>query len=153
PEVRQKMRDYYETWWKGLEPLVDVFVPISFGARQQPVVELTSGDWEGIYADNTGHVRNAVGGPTGGSLDIRWETAGEYEFTLRRWPEQTGVALGEKYDAKDGEPNAASKAFPMIARAVVEISGLHRAVTADPRATGAMLKVKLPTGPTTFKAW
>jgi arylsulfatase len=153
PEVLQKMRDFYEAWWKGLEPLVDVFVPISLGAQQQPVVELTSGDWEGIYADNTGHVRNAVGGPTGGRWYIRVETAGEYEFTLRRWPEQTGVALGEKYDAKDGEPNAASKAFPMIARAVVEISGLHQAVTADPRATGAMLKVKLPSGPTTFKAW
>jgi arylsulfatase len=152
-DVRQTMRDFYETWWKGLEPLVDNFVPISIGAREQLVVELTSGDWEGIYADNTGHVRSAVGGPTGGHWHIRVESSGDYEFVLRRWPEQTGAALGDKYDAKEGEPNAASKAFPTIARAVLEISGRHQSVAADPRETGAELKVKLPSGRTTLKAW
>ena len=83
---------------EGLEPTLNEFVPISIGAKQQPVVELTSGDWEGIYADNTGYVREAVGGPTGGHWHIKVEEAGEYEFTLRRWPEQTQAALGEKYE-------------------------------------------------------
>jgi arylsulfatase len=153
PAVLKKMRDYYETWWTGLEPLVDQFVPISIGAPQQPVVELTSGDWEGIYADNTGHVRNAVGGPTGGHWQILVETAGAYEFILRRWPEQTGVAVGDKYDAKEGGPNAASTAFPTIAQAVVEIAGMHQAAAADARAMGAALTLKLPAGRTTLKAW
>jgi len=153
PDVRKKMRDYYESWWKGIERLVNEFVPISIGARQQPVVELTSGDWEGIYADNTGHVRNAVGGPTGGHWHIQVETAGEYELILRRWPEQTRAALGDKYDAKEGGPNAASIGFPAIAQGVVEIAGTHQAFAADPQATGAALMVKLPTGRTTLKAW
>ncbi len=153
PDVLKKMRDYYETWWRGLESLVDEFVPISIGARQQPVVELTSGDWEGIYADNTGHVRNAVGGPTGGHWNIQAEAAGDYEFILRRWPEQTRAALGDKYDAKEGGANAASTAFPTIAQAVMEIAGTHQSVRADPRATGAALTVSLPAGRTTLKAW
>jgi arylsulfatase len=153
PAVRQKMRDYYARWWKGLEPLVNDFVPISIGARQQPVVELTSGDWEGIYADNTGHVRNAVGGPTGGHWHIQVESAGEYEFILRRWPEQTRAALGDKYDARDGGPNAASTAFPAIAKAVVEIAGILQTVAATPQSTGAAVTIKLPAGRTTLKAW
>src|SRR5262245_66518324 len=92
------MPDPYEEWWKGLEPSINDFVPMSIGAKQAPVVELTSGDWEGIYADNNGHVREAVGGPTGSHWHILVEEAGEYEFTLRRWPERTKAALGDKYE-------------------------------------------------------
>src|SRR5206468_3475118 len=62
-DVVKAMREYYEGWWKGVAPTLNDFVPISIGAKQQPVVELTSADWENIYADNNGYVRDAVGGP------------------------------------------------------------------------------------------
>jgi arylsulfatase len=153
PEVVKAMRDHYEKWWKGVEPLVGQFVPVSIGAKQQPVVELTSGDWEGIYADNTGHVRSAVGGPTGGHWHILVERPGEYEFTLRRWPTSAKVSLGDKYDAPDGGPKAASKAFPTIARAKLEIAGVKESVKADPKAPAATVSVTLPAGRTLLKAW
>ena len=153
PDVVKAMRNHYETWWRGVEPLVDEFVPISIGAAQQPVVELTSGDWEGIYADNTGHVRTAVGGPTGGHWNIQVETAGDYEFILRRWPEQTGAALGDAYDAKAAGPNSASRAFPTITRGIMEIADLEKAAEADPKATGVTLNATLPAGRTTLEAW
>jgi arylsulfatase len=157
PDVVKAMRDHYQAWWKGLEPTLNDFVPISLGARQQPVVELTSGDWEGVYADNSGFVREAVGGPTGGHWHVLVEEAGGYEFTLRRWPERAKAGLGDRY-----EPSAASPAnkpkqvtagFPTIAVAKVEIAGTKAETKADPRATGATLTAKLPAGKTTLKAW
>lgn len=156
PEVKQAMRDHYEAWWKAIEPTVNTFVPQWIGAKEQPMVELTSGDWEGIYADNTGYVREAVGGPTGGHWHIKVEEAGEYEFTLRRWPERTEAALGDKY-----EPSAKSPAnnkgktvgFPDIARAKIDIAGVKAETKADPKTTGATLKVELPAGTTKLKAW
>ena len=72
---------------------------------------------------------------------------------LRRWPEQTGAVLGQRCDAKEAGAEPASKAFPTIASAVLEISGIHQSVAADPRTTGARLKVTLPAGRTTLKAW
>jgi arylsulfatase len=154
PDVVKEMRSYYETWWKGLEPILNDFVPISIGAKQQPVVELTSGDWEGIYADNNGYVRDAVGGPTGGHWHILVEEAGEYEFTLRRWPEQTKAALGAKYDPIGlGKPKNEAASFPAIAVAKVDIAGVKGDTKADPKATGATLTVKLPAGKTKLKAW
>jgi hypothetical protein len=120
------------------------------------VVELTSGDWEGIYADNTGYIREAVGGPTGGHWHILVEGAGEYEFTLRRWPEQTGAALGDKYEPSAKSPGTAkqvTKGFPTIARAKVDIAGVKGEVKADPKATGATVVVALPAGKTKLKAW
>jgi arylsulfatase len=157
PEVVKEMRAYYETWWKGLEPKLNDFVPQSIGAKPQPIVELTSGDWEGIYADNTGFVREAVGGPTGGHWHLKVEEAREYEFTLRRWPEISKTALGDKY-----EPNAKSPAnkaklvvngFPTIAQAKIEIAGVKAEAKADPKSESVTLKAKLPAGTTKLKAW
>jgi arylsulfatase len=157
PNVVKALRDHYETWWQGLEPMLDDFVPISIGAEPQPVVELTSGDWEGIYADNTGYIREAVGGPTGGHWNILVERLGEYEFTLRRWPEQTHAALGEKYEpsakSPPNQPDIKTVGFPTIARAHVAIAGQTVSSPADPKATGATVRVRLPAGRTTLKAW
>jgi hypothetical protein len=157
PDVLKSLRDYYEGWWKGVEATLDDFVPISLGGKPQPVVELTSGDWENIYADNSGYVREAVGGPTGGKWHILVEEAGEYTFTLRRWPEQTKAALGDKYDPSAKSPAAGKKTvtrdFPTIAAAKVEIAGVKAEAKADPKATGATVTAKLPAGKTTLKAW
>ena len=158
PDVVRMLREHYEKWWTGLEPMLDEFVPISLGAAVQPVVELNSGDWEGIYADNTGYVREAVGGPTGGHWHVQIEQAGDYEFTLRRWPEQTGAALGERYDvsAKSpaNKPNVKTVAFPTIARGRLRIADKEVTVAADPKSTAAVVVVKdLPAGRTTLKVW
>lgn len=157
PAQVKAMRAHYETWWNGLEPTLNDFVPISIGAKPQPVVELTSGDWEGIYADNSGYVREAVGGPTGGRWNIRVEAPGAYEFTLRRWPEQTHAALGDAYEpsAKSPatKPNQVTVAFPTIAAAHLEIAGVKASTKADPKATGATLTVALPAGKSTLSAW
>ncbi len=157
PEVLQAIRDHYEAWWKGLEPLINDFVPISLGAKQQPVVELNSGDWEGIYADNTGYVREAVGGPTGGHWNVLVEEPGDYEFTLRRWPEQTNAALGDKYEpsAKSpaNKPKLVTKDFPTIAVANLSIGETKSSIKADAKASGAILSVKLPAGKAQVKAW
>ena len=157
PGVVKAMRDHYEAWWRGLEPTLNDFVPISLGAAPQPVVELTSGDWEGIYADNTGYVRAAVGGPTGGHWNVLVERAGAYEFTQRRWPERTHAALGDRYEPSAKSPpsmaNVQTVGFPTIAAAHVAIAGQEASSPADPMATGATVRLTLPAGRTTLKAW
>lgn len=158
PAVVKELRDYYESWWAGLEPSLNDFVPQSLGAKEQPVVELTSGDWEGIYADNTGFVRTAVGGPTGGMWHVQIEQPGDYEFTLRRWPEQTKAALGDKYEPSAKSPankaNLKTVGFPTIAGAKVIIAGQEQTADAKASDTAAKLTIRdLKPGKTTLKAW
>lgn len=157
PDVVAAMRDYYQRWWQGLEPGLNEFVPVSIGAGEQPTVELTSGDWEGIYADNSGYVREAAGGPTGGHWNIQVEEAGNYTFTLRRWPERARVALGQKYEPSPlspaNKPNLKTVGFPTIAGARIEIAGAVVSSVADPAATSVTLTTKLPAGRTKLKAW
>jgi arylsulfatase len=157
PAVVKQLRDEYESWWTGVEPTLNDFVPQSIGAPQQPVVELTSGDWEGIYADNSGFVREAVGGPTGGHWHLQIEQPGDYEFVLRRWPEQAHVALGDKYlpsEKSPGKANLKVAGFPTIAGAKLSIAGREAAGEAKASETAATVLVRnLKPGKTTLKAW
>lgn len=152
PDVLKAMTEYYAGWWKGVEPLLGEFVPQSLGAKEQPSVDLTSGEWENIYSDNIGYVREAVGGPTGGKWHVKVEREGEYTFTLRRWPEKFGLALGAGYDGPNYKDKK-SVTFPKIAGAKVEVGGVTGEAKADAKDKLAVVKVKLPAGTTTLKAW
>jgi len=161
PDLVAKMRDHYEKWWAGIEPTVDDYVPSAYlGSAKDPVVELTTSDWEGVYADNTGHVRTAIGGPTGSHWHVLVESPGNYEVTLRRWPQETGAALGAKYDA-DAKLSAVggkvyappSKAFPTIAVGVVKVADQEASAKTAPTEQEVVVKVTLPAGKTTLKAW
>lgn len=158
PDVVEKMRKEYEPWWRGVESTLNDFVPISLGAPQQPIVELTSGDWENIYADNSGYVREAAGGPNGGRWHVLVERAGDYEFTLRRWPEQSHVALGDRYEPSEksppNKPKTNTVGFPAIARAKLEVAGQKLETMANPKESRATIRVtNLSKGKTTLKAW
>jgi hypothetical protein len=157
PDVVRAMRGHYEEWWKAVEPMRNDFMASSIGAERQPVVELTSGDWEGVFADDSARVREAVGGPTGGHWNVVVEGAGAYELTLRRWPAQTKAALGDRYEPSANPPSSkvgvVTRGFPTIARAKVEIAGVKVVAQADPKAPAATLSVKLSAGKTKLKAW
>jgi arylsulfatase len=93
PEVAAKMRAYYDGWWAAVEPGLAVACPLSIGAPQEDPVTLTSSDWWEIYADNVGHVSNAVGGPRGAHWTVAVERTGRYEIALSRWPFEMKLPL------------------------------------------------------------
>jgi arylsulfatase len=160
PEIVRELRGHYETWWQQIGEQVDVYEPCAtIGSPKHPEITLTSADWEGIYADNTGHIRRAVGGPRGGHWHVQVEAAGKYEFTLRRWPRETGTALGEghndtpeiaRYAGQNYNPLA--KKFP-IAAGVVRIAGRQAQAKTSPSDQEVVVTLELPAGKTTFSAW
>lgn len=149
PEVVAALRADYERWWKehDFDRTLQTYGTLSIGSPKQPTVDLSCADWQDLYVDNTGHVNNAAGGPKGGRLNVVIERAGEYEFTLRRWPERLGVAL-------DGRPETApaGRILP-IAAARLTVSRLSFDAKADPGATAVKLRATLPRGKTQLQAW
>jgi arylsulfatase A-like enzyme len=145
PEIVAELRAHYERWWRELEPLSTQFVRLNLGAAAQPHVALTSSDWQDVYADNAGQVRRAEGGPRGGPWNVSIERAGEYEFTLRRWPPELARALNS------GDPQG-GKALP-IAGARLAIAGRELAAQAVPGERAVVLRTRLAAGPTQLRAW
>lgn len=161
PEVVKKMRAHYDKWWAGVEGKLTDFVSCAaIGADAQVEYPLTSADWENIYADNTGHVRRAVGGPQGVHWHLDVAKAGEYEIVLRRWPRESKASLGAKYDATGETARIGGKtyappsvAFPSIAGARVQIAGKEVGVKTAATEQEVAVKLTLPAGKTTLKAW
>ena len=77
---------------------------------------------------------------------------------LRRWPEQTQAALGDKYEPSAKSPankaNPRTVGFPSIGRAQLEVAGQKAQTAANPKEAGATINVaNLAAGKTTLKAW
>lgn len=146
PEVLKSLRDYYEKWWANLGDKVNEFVTISVGSESQPHVMLSSSDWQDVYCDNAGHIRNAVGGPRGGPWNIKVEKEGDYDIALRRWPVELNLPLNAP-EAKGG------KALP-IASATITVAGQTVAAKSEnPQATAITKRIHLPAGRTQLHAW
>jgi arylsulfatase len=145
PDVLKKMRAHYERWWAGVESRLNDFVPTSIGSPRQPLVPLTSSDWQNIYSDNAGHVRNAVGGPRGGQWTLLVETPGDYEIAVRRWPRETDLPLG-------GDAGKMSKTITPAA-AKLTIAGQELTVNTSPTEQESTFRVTLKQGSTLMQAW
>jgi len=145
PNILAQLRAHYESWWQELEPLSGQFVTTSLGAEAQPVVELTSSDWQDLYVDNSRTVRRAAGGPRGGHWNVSVERAGVYEISVRRWPPEVDTAL----TAPNGTP---SRALP-IAGAKLTVAGQKHSAKAEAGDKVVNFRVKLPAGPTQLRAW
>jgi len=145
PEIVERLRAHYEKWWAGLGSKAAEFVPTTIGSKTQPVVELTSADWQDVYCDNATHIRQALGGPRGGPWNIFVARAGAYEISLRRWPADLDLPLS----ARQGEN---SLALP-IAGGVVAVGGTERSAKVAEGAKEIVLRLHLPQGPAQLQAW
>jgi arylsulfatase len=145
--VVEKMRAHYEKWWISVEEGLKDFCPVSIGAKQQNPVYLTSADWEEIYADNPGHVSDAVGGPRGGPWNVFIESGGNYEIMLTRWPPHLKLAL----DAGRAPQKLTDGSLPegkamLVAGAKLTIAGQAHAVKTEPGQKAATFDVHLNGG-------
>jgi len=120
PQVVEKFRASYEDWWRSLEPVLGETVRIGLGGPEDPV-HLMSHDW---HTEDRGtpwhqnHVRNGYIG--NGPWAVQVERAGEYEITLRRWPEQlsrpmdsvhAALTIGEVSEEREIQPTATEASF------------------------------------------
>jgi arylsulfatase len=142
-DIARKLKDYYETWWKTVEPLTEDFVPIIVGADQENPVTLSSADWAKVYCDNMNNLRTGIN--KNGPWHIKAARDGEYEIVLRRWPKEANAALAAgvpAFKAVDGGlPEG--KALP-VAKARLKVAALDetRAVAATDKEVVFRVRLK-----------
>lgn len=86
PEVLNKMKVFYEDWWKKVEPEINKFVPVVIGSEKENPVILNSNNWEDGAVNTQWKVAQAAGDPKGGICHIRVNQEGKYRVELSRWP-------------------------------------------------------------------
>ena len=96
PEVAKRLTAFYDAWWTELLPSFKNDTAIYLGHAADNPARLTSHDWitTGSTPWNQSHVRKAQNGDKNtGFWNVKVTEAGEYKISLRRWPEESDLAI------------------------------------------------------------
>jgi arylsulfatase A-like enzyme len=91
PEVVKALREHYAGWWAGVEKGVNEFEHVVIGSKEENPSLLTACEWADVFLDQGSQVRAGV--RKNGTWHIEAAADGEYEFELRRWPEEANAAI------------------------------------------------------------
>ncbi len=152
-----RLRQAYEAWW---DSMVDSFkddVEIVIGNEQENPATLTAHDWlldEGFSPWNQAAIRAKTEAPTG-FWNIRVDQPGRYRIELRRWPKESGWALGADMPPSSDVPGVAAyrttpgKGFD-AKRAMLTIGDIRkeRDISNAKKDTGVAFEVNLEAGET-----
>ncbi len=154
-ELLKKMRDFYENWWKGVEPGINTFIPVIIGSEKENPVIFSSNNWENGAVNTQWHVALAAGPPRGGITHIQVDKAGRYKIELARWPFHLNrplTGIGPK-TAVGGTEIRAGKEVPVHFGCVSLNSGDPIIAESKSGDTSITIEIELPEGVSTFQAW
>ena len=79
---------------------------------------------------------------------------GLYDFTLRRWPEESGLGISDPAPVMQGVDGGwpEGKALP-VSSAWLQVGRSEQTLPVPPDATGLTFRMAVEQGPTTIKSW
>ncbi|MDE0198180.1 MAG: arylsulfatase [Caldilineaceae bacterium] len=152
PELVKQLRGLYGAWWDGVEDTLTSYQPLTIGADAENPARLCSCDWAWVYADNQRGMRGPV--MDSGTWHVEATRAGLYSFTLRRWPEESGLGISDPAPVMQGVDGSwpAGKALP-VASAWLQVGRSEQTLPVPPDATAQTFEIAVERGPTTVKSW
>ena len=152
PSVAKSMSDHLQDWWE------DVMVPanspqaVIVGSPHENPTLLSACEWRDVFVDMQNQVRLAVRRNSYTYIDVAWP--GTYTVALRRWPEESGLALGEscpETQVTDGTLPA-GESLP-IRYARIHVQGQHLQQEVNPESQEAVFTIELATGRSVLHTW
>lgn len=155
PTILLKMKNFYENWWKDVEPGIDQFIPVLVGSRNENSVTINSDNWEDGAVNTQWKVAQAGGSPRGGSSHIYVEQDGMYKVELSRWPFHLNRRLTKDGPATSvgGTKIRAGKSIPVEYGCVALDSSEPVLVKNTTGETKITFGLKLQAGDHTLQAW
>lgn len=152
PEVVDRMKDYYEQWWSGCGENLTVYQPLTIGSDRENPMRLSSSDWAWAYADNQPNIRGCV--MDSGTWHLSVAKDGHYSFTLRRWPEESGLGISAPAPVMEGVDGTfpEGRALP-VAEAWLRVNHQEETKPVPQSATGVTFEMSLTRGPAEVKSW
>ncbi|MDE0183670.1 MAG: arylsulfatase [Caldilineaceae bacterium] len=152
PEMVKRLRDDYAAWWDGVSDTITTYQPLTIGADAENPARLCSCDWAWVYADNQQGMRGPV--MDSGTWHVDAARPGLYDFTLRRWPKESGLGISDPAPVMQGVDGSwpAGKALP-VSSAWLQVGRGEQTLPVPPDATGLTFRMAVEQGPTTIKSW
>jgi arylsulfatase A-like enzyme len=115
PQIAARMQAYLESWWDEVEAAANEQQSVIIGSAHENPSMLSACEWADVFVDQQKQVRLGVHRNSFRRLEVA--EAGEYTFELRRWPEESGLAITAgcpALDVTDGRLEA-GEALPITA--------------------------------------
>ena len=152
PELVKSMRDDHAAWWDGVSATLTSYQPLTIGADAENPARLCSCDWAWVYADNQRGMRGCV--MDSGAWHVDAARPGLYNFSLRRWPQESGLGISDPAPAMQGVDGSwpAGKALP-VASVWLQAGHSEQTLPVPPDATAQSFQMAVERGPATVKSW
>ena len=167
PDVVADLQREYEKYWEICSRQDDEEIPTSIGSEAQEITTLRTHDLRNEQDHMSVWDQSQVrrGNTAHGWWEIMVEADGEYEFDLRRWPEEAGHRVQSGIEGEDvayykegvqpgrGEDTYSGGVALAIDTAGLFISGFPEQWTSvGPEDRGAVFRMHLPAGPRHLRA-
>ncbi|KQC31686.1 arylsulfatase [Flagellimonas eckloniae] len=159
PEKIREFKDAYNQWWEEISPSYKDQPYIIIGHEAENPTKLYCHDWHTDAEASPWHQRHIRQGyKDNGYWMLKVAENGTYSIKLRRWPEETHLALNAKAPIRPAIPGTSvseskkSKALH-IQQARIEIQNIMLSKTVDPNAEFVEFTVKLKAGNTNLQTW
>jgi len=159
PEVVQQLRAEYERWWASVSESHDRVSEIALGTDHENPVKLTAYSWNnasGSQADMPWAHHHIVAGPLqNGFWRVNVQRSGKYVFRLRRWPEESQLAINQTSNADPPEkPCHPLQAGTVRAnRAGLKIEDIDTMLPVNQNAQSVDFTVDLKPGSSILQTW
>lgn len=152
PDVVAAMRDHYQEWWAEVGSNLLVYQPLTIGSDHENPMRLCSCDWAGVLADNQNAIRGCVMDSGTWSVDVARE--GLYSFTLRRWPEESGLGVSAGAPVMEGVDGTFPEGKALaVASASLRVGHGEKTQLVPEDATHVTFRIELVRGPAEVKSW
>ena len=157
PDVVRRLREAHERWWDEVAEGLGEYCPISLGNDHENPTCLSALDVLGEVAWNQCHV--AMAKRSTGKWEVDGERPGDYRLSLRRWPEELGLSIGEALAESEAARLAPYESTTRCGtirptKALVKLFGEERVFVVPAGAEGASVPLPVrPAGQTLPDAW
>lgn len=155
PEVLNKMKKFYEGWWKKTELEINQFVPVIIGSDKENPVIFNSNNWEEGAVNTQWKVALATGASKGGICHIQVSESGKYRVELSRWPFHLQRSLTDTGPSTTvgGTKIRAGKSIPVHFGCISINNGKPLIAEGESSASKITFEMNLTAGDSTFQAW
>jgi len=149
PEVVEKLKQEYETWWETVSENAQDPTEIGIDFSKEHPVVLSSHDLisDGRVTWNQNQLRSLTEAQGHWALSFAEEK--EYEVRLYRWPVESGLAINAEAPEGDideaGQLYKKGKAFK-VKKAWIKVAGIEREIDVDATQAFVSFKIKVPAG-------
>ncbi len=150
--IAEKMRSSLDQWWAEVGEKANEPQRVIIGSDEENPTLLTACEWLDVFIDQQRQVR--VADLKNGYWELDVAEAGEYEFELRRWPRESGLALRDGVEATQVTDGQLSEGVALdIVRARMKIGRYEARRPVKAGDTHVTFTAKLEAGPKRLYTW